>query len=636
MVEIIRRDLPVTRDPFINAQVVPAGIDPQTGEDRFWASTWNSNSGCTGALFTSSGKNKIFRFDKNKQQYGFYGASYQGDEIMWLCGFLDQVTRLDLIGGETVTYNTGFTYDDQTKKLFMCAYCQGDQKRKGFVFDTVSCTTIKVFEDIPLKNNQMRYSLKNNDGTYTMVNMIPHVELLIWNPVKDELDISDCYPVDNHSDFFKIVNNPQGNVYLPYVGWFSPALRKVISGSKAPKEACWFAKQDNVVYGAQWMESVGGCNLVKWDTEQNQVHSFGFVPDAMSYHFALSSDGKIIALNIYGFFYKIDPITGAVETSKKLDSDSVGHVDCLCRINENRLLGTPFISQRFFEMNIRENTGVDMGRATGGGGEVLAVIPFKDKIYMASYTKGFLTEYDPAFPARFPENPRSVVEPPKPAMRPVGYCTDQHSIYYSCSHEYGYLGSMTIKYTPESGKTVFLDNPLEHHMIRSMFFDSDENSVIAGTTYEADCRSCPSVDDNSLIIKFDPDTLKVTNCVYAPVKSVTTGIVGVLHNGDYLVALYTKDGVRYAGINIREFHPKLYRPQGDTCLEQCSLHYTGRPGYFVTNHGGVLGLWNSRTEKQEKIIREAKGFYRIHVQDNSIYLVYGTYLEILENCMFDN
>lgn len=645
MATIIKKDIPATRDPFVNAQVVPAGVDPETGEDRFWASTWNSNSGCIGALFTSSGKNKLFRFDKSKGQFGFYGASYQGDNIMWLSGFLDNVTKLDLTTGETVSYNTGlthdlsisgFTYDANTKKAFLCTYCQGDKKRKGFVFDTVSCKTVKIFDDIPLKNNQLRYSVKNNDGTYTLVNMIPGIELIIWNPANDDLDVvADSMPALVHSEYFKVVKSPQGNIYIPSYGWFSPERREFVPLPKAPKEACWFAMKGNVIYGAQWMQSIGGCNLVKWNTDTNDINSFAFVPDTMSYHFALTSNEKIVALNLYGFFYRIDPSTGVLETSQKFESDSVGHVDCLHRIDENRLLGTPFITQRFFEMDIQNNKGFDLGRATGGVGEVLAVIPFQEKIYMASYTKGYLTEYDPQLPARFPENPRPVVEPPEPAMRPVGYCTDQDSIYYSCSHEYGYLGSMSIKYTPGKGQTVFLDNPLENHMIRTMEYNRETNTVIAGTTYEADCRSCPSKDDNSFIVKFDPATLKVIDKVYAPVKTVTVRIVGVMHDGCYLLGLHTENGLQYATIDIKEFIPRLYGQNSkDTSNERCGLYYTGRPGYFVSVGDRVLGLWNSRTGEIERIIHHAKGFYRIHVQDNCIYLIYDTYIEILENCIF--
>ena len=68
-------------------------------------------------------------------------------------------------------------------------------------------------------------------------------------------------------------------------------------------------------------------------------------------------------------------------------TDSLVIVDCLAD-RRKRLLGTPYNS-KVFEMNIRENKGLDMGRATVEwekcGGD-----SFKDKIYMASYTQGYI------------------------------------------------------------------------------------------------------------------------------------------------------------------------------------------------------------------------------------------------------
>ena len=43
--------VPATRDPFVNTPLIPAGFDPKTGEERFWISTWNDNTGCLGALW---------------------------------------------------------------------------------------------------------------------------------------------------------------------------------------------------------------------------------------------------------------------------------------------------------------------------------------------------------------------------------------------------------------------------------------------------------------------------------------------------------------------------------------------------------------------------------------------------------
>ena len=164
-----------------------------------------------------------------------------------------------------------------------------------------------------------------------------------------------------------------------------------------------------------------------------------------------------------------------------------------------------------------------------------------------------------------------------------------------------------------------------------MFYDSGAKTESPVPLMIGDCRSCPPWMTTPIFVKFDPSSLKVTDKVYAPVKTVTTEIKGVMHNGDYLVALHTGRGLQYAVINIHEFVPRLYQPKTeDFSLEKCSLYYTGRPGYFITYHDGVLGLWNSKTEKQEKTIRNVKGFYKIHVQDNSIYLIYDTFVEIIE------
>ena len=102
--------IPKTRDPFVNAQLVPAGIDPVTKKERFWTSTWNGISGSIGVLVTESGKNRLYQFNPDNNEHGFYGASYGGNDVMWLSCFLDSITKLDLKTGETKTWKTGMPH----------------------------------------------------------------------------------------------------------------------------------------------------------------------------------------------------------------------------------------------------------------------------------------------------------------------------------------------------------------------------------------------------------------------------------------------------------------------------------------------------------------------------------------------
>ena len=42
----------------------------------------------------------------------------------------------------------------------------------------------------------------------------------------DELNITDCYSAEILNHYFTIVNDSQGNVYLPYYGWISPKTKE--------------------------------------------------------------------------------------------------------------------------------------------------------------------------------------------------------------------------------------------------------------------------------------------------------------------------------------------------------------------------------------------------------------------------
>lgn len=644
MGKVLKVKIPATRDPFVNAQLVPAGIDRKTGEERFWASTWNSNSGCIGALVTPTGKNKIFRFDYDKKQFGYYGASYGGNDIMWLSGFLDEVMMLDLESGETKSWKTGLphdlsasglVYDSVTKKVFSAAYCMGDLKRKAFSFNTQSESVAATYEDIPLKNNQLRYSIRNNDGTYTFINAVPYVELLWWDPVNEKIEvISENFETENIGDYWTVVRRGDGAIYIPHYGWFDPILRKFAEGPMASREATWFALKDNMVYGAEYSES-GNSTLYKWNMDTGKITRIIEIPDASTYNLRLTSDGQIVCINMYGYFYRINPDTCAIECSIKLETDAVGHIDCLYRINEERLLGTPFITQRFYEINLKTGEECDLGRATGGCGEVLKVKGFEGKIYMASYTKGQLVEYDPNLPANFPENPRVVVHPPQPAMRPVALCCDSESIYYSCSHEYGFLGSMLIKYTPAKGVSEFADNPVPDRMIRSMFYDEKSGSIIAGTTYQADCNSCVPKTDRCVLARIDAKSLKTAAVIEAPDTYENAVVCGLLKDNTYLCSFMGGINKKlWKGLDAGEFKYCDYSlPEELNKYENINVLYAGKPGHFVVIAGDSIELWDLALGAKIKKICDASGYYNIFLQDSSMYLVYRQEIHIYEDCI---
>lgn len=621
--------IPGTRAPFINAQVVPAGIDRETGEERFWTSTWDSNTGSIGALVTVSGKSKIFRFEGEKKKDGFYGASYGGNDKMYLSCFIDEVFVLDLNTGDMESFKidlphslsvSGMVYDPNTKKVFSSAYCAHDFTRKGFSFSPLGGITNALYKDIPLRNLQLRYSIKNNDHTYSFINMIPNVEILLWDPVEEKVEVvSPNFEIANEHYYFKVIRRDDGAIYLPFVGWFDPLLKKMVDGPRAKHEACWFSLENDVAYGVQPAFN-GNCILYEWDLTGGEIKSIADIPDAATYSFEKTSRGKIVCINVYGFFYRIDPENSTIEFSKKLDTNQVAALDCVYRIDENRLLCTPFISQRFLEIELDTQKGHDLGRATGGYGEVLKVDRLKDKIYMASYTQGQLVEYDPNCRACFPENPRVVVHPPYKAMRPVAMCNDGENLYYSCSLKYGHLGSLLVKFCPEGGETLFFDDPLPNQMIRSIIHDKGQGVLIAGTTYHADCRSCVPVEDKCLLAKLDEKSLVPLNTAYSPKGYEIADVCGPLNPHSYLCCLTGETGEKlWVDLDVINFtYGEFNMPD-----KNVSAYYTGKPGVFVLiDREGNIGLWNLSQDLLIRTIDKAMGYYGCHLQDNRLYLVY--------------
>lgn len=631
--------IPKTRDPFVNAQLVPAGIDSETGEERFWCSTWNSISGSIGALINESGNNQLYHFKSKEKEYGFYGASYAGNDTLWLSCFLSSITKLDLKTGKTETFPTsmphalsvsGFVYDDFTGKAFWATYCSDEMKRNGLSYDTKRKSVSTVFKDIPLKNNQLRHSVKNINGTYTLINCVPDFELLLWDPVSDTVEVilESCEPGKNLSflDYSVVIQRVDGAIYLPSYGWFDPLKKSFVNGIAPSFEASWFGTDGKYAYGSKTFP-LGNTSLYKWNFETGAVDFVTEIPDALNYGFRLTKRNKIVCLNMYGFFYRIDPLNGVIETSVKLSSDAVGHIDCLYRINEERLLCTPFITQRFFEINLKTGENFDLGRATGGVGEVLVITELNQKIYMASYTKGQLVEYDPILPAHFPENPRIIVSPPKNVMRPIAICQNSETIFYSCSHKYGFLGSTLISYNPEKNMTLIASNPLPNQMICSLKYNQSINMLLASTTYHADCRSCNPKDDFCMVALLNPSTLLPIKTLKVVAQYEYFHIFGQLSDSTYLCGSSNyhkelKHGFTLFALDINKFEITPFSLPKKLSQKYLKWIYpTDNNGIYIAVTENDVEIWDLSTGKFIKKLCDNPGIYKAVVQDKNIYLI---------------
>ncbi len=644
--KVLRASIPASPDPFINTPLIALGPD-EKGKDRFWISTWNANVGPLAVLVNEDGDTRVYRFPSNGNwtRGGFYSAAQEDADTLWLCGNLSRVERLSLKSGKTEIYETGapaalnfqgMIIDRDHGKLFAVAF--PPPHTVGFSFDIRKRKPIKVHQ-LDTLNHYARTSFPNGDGTWTLLLACPGESMARWDPVSEKVTLRKyAESIDVHDlsggTIYRVITDEQGRAYIPRdgCGWYDGRTDAFDqTGPKPMREMSWFARQGKIAWGVV-IES-GETSVGRWDMTTGEVKNLCRPGAAQAFNINLTRSGKIVFVGLYGEFKRFDAHTGALELCKQLPTCSWGTTDCIQRIDRDRVLGTPFITQRFWEVNLKTKKGVDCGRAAPGFGEILQTWKMGKKVYMSAYTGGELMEYDPAKPARFPENPRVVADPPE-GMRPVGKTDDGRRIFYSCSVTYGSLGSVLTRYDTRTGIATYSQNPLPDQQIVSLFYDRSSKSIIAGTTRHADCQSCPPTMERCMIAQIDPETLKVMRHVEAPAGTEYVHVRGPMGSGKFLCLLNGSfgGGQRWFVLDLKTWEvpkPSELRqvPEGFGYM-----HWAGVPGYFVLNRTKAIELWDMRKPEVVALLLQSHD-HLIAVEDETVYAVSPKEVIVLEGCL---
>lgn len=624
-----RVSVPKTRDPFINSCMTRLAPDA-SGLERFFISTYNSNGGSIAACINEAGEHRLYHF--NKPVYpGFYGVAPEDPDTLWLCGTIDRVGRFDLRSGKIEMFQTGapsalvfqgLVYDPPTGKLLATAF--PPPNTTGFIFDTRLRKPVKTFQTPREFGGYMRLSMPNADGTWTILMHMPGWHLHIWDPRTDKIEtitIKETYaPHDTAATTYMLIRDDAGRIYFPDLGWYDLTRRAFASDGPRPQsERTWFGRHGQTAWGLSVQG--GTATIARWDMQTGKVHSLATIPDCPSQAVNLTGSGKIVAVNLYGEFFRFDGQTGALECTRRLDATGVGHIDTLCLIDDRRLLGTPFITQRFWEADLKTGRGEDMGRAAPNFGEIMQIKKVGSKVYMAAYADGELTEYDPALPARFPENPRVVADPPL-GMRPVAIDSDGRNVFYSSSLEYGRLGSVVTRYDVRTGVSAYGMNPLGDQQINSLFCEKKTNSLIVATTVHADCQSAPATTNRACIARLDATTFEPLERIDAPAGTEYTSVLGLLSPGVWVACwsypwwsqkwwFALKSGAMAAPTEADQRPWPMEKLSG--------VAYAGVPGKFVISTPEHLGVWDLAKGKLLRVLPSHGQLMRkIFVQDKSV------------------
>lgn len=653
---VLRVNIPATRDPLINTPLISLGKNSE-GIERFWISSWNSNSGTLGVLVDENGNERIYRFPL--PHAGFYSAALEDEDTLWLCGDLSRVVRLTLSSGEFESFETGapatlvfqgMILDKAQGKLFALAF--PPPLTTAFSFDYRQRRSSRVYSDVyeasgiapEEQAHYSRYHFLNSDGSYSFITLTPGVTVFRWNPQTDELTarrLCDLAPETWEANRgvlekyyygpVRLIHNEKGETYFPYLGWCDGQGDIVASEPRPQREMKWFARHEDFAWGM--MVKDAQTTVGRWDMKSGEVTDLCTMNDTQGFGVTMSQQRRIVMVNVYGEFRRYDSETGALEVSRQLPTNAVGHVDCLCRVDEDRLLGTPFISQRFWLANLKTGEGFDAGRAASGSGEVLQTWKINGKVYMASYTQGQLTEFDPAGRGAFPENPRLVAQPPG-GMRPVAATQCGDVLYYSCSYHYGHLGGVLTKFNTVTGEASYKDDPFPAQCIKSLHYHAADHSLIGGSTIYADCRSCPPTADRSAFVRLDAETLEVRQTQFSEGESVLSEVYGQLDEQTYLARLHDgKGGMEWLRLDAQTLesqpfeHPALQTP------DLHSIKYAQRSGLYIWHMQGQFELWDMSRMERLAILHDDAGIYRYHVQDASLYLVTHDQVIVLEGCL---
>lgn len=634
--------IPVTRDPFINTPIIHAGFDPKTGEERFWTSTWNSNTGCIGVLFNENGKTKIYKFSKYKGLVGSgaYSAVLEGNDKLWLCSDLGYLTRLTLSSGKCEYFKTGapegalvfncMQRDEKTEKMIAGANWRGSLT--CFSFDTSKCINVKTFSNFT-KSGLIRGGFKNHDFTYTLRMITNKSALYKWDPMEETIE-EKC-EIDPRASCLNVIKDSRDRTYIPYMGWLNTDSYNFETGQQPAIEAEWFARIGKFAFGMSAIpsgafSSLKGTDILKWDMESGNVKVLCSVPNLSFCR--MSRNNEIMVVSLYGEFYKFSSEDGSLLLSSLFDSNTQGLVDCIVRIDNQKILGTPFITQRFWILDTESGEGFDAGRAAPGIGQVTRCWNIDGKIYMATYNKGILTEYDPDKRIIFPENPRVVAHSPL-SLRPVSHTDDGVNLYYSSNHRYGTLGCVLTKYNTITGRAYYKDNPLDNQHIISLRYNKSQNMLIGTTTFHSDVNVTPVQSDKCFIITICPEDLNVISKVELPLGSEYPRFLCAMNDTKYIVTCSnTTDFILFDILNFNISKAEISNNHGEYIKEIIDTGIYNIILVLSNNQVSIVDISSGKFNVKE-ILLEDDEIRKIFVSKDSVYAVTPNYIYIVDNVL---
>ena len=638
--------LPKTRDPLVNTPLTSVGRD-ENGNELFWISSVSPLWGAMGLVVDEWGECRKYKF--RAEHKCFYNIIRDADvaNVLWLAGSLNYWVRLDMQTGQWDEYATGVAhtrttagarYDAATGKILNMGKPYIGQvgccKAVAAVFSTRERKTVQVHE-LPFAEGLFaHFSFPNGNGQHTIIYQWPGERLIHWDPVAETIEHTLLPDGPNTGLTHRMVSDEKGRWYFPERGWYDPRTRQFSKPALPPEhEMTWFGRHGSKIYGND------NGRICAWDQGTGKVNPVVTIPDGGAWGVNLTESGKLVAVSLFGIFYRYDAATGALEASRVLPTDEHGINEALCWIDRDRVIGAPYISAQFWTLNLRTKQGENHGRAQTVGGQICHLKKVRGKIYMAAYVTGELMEYDPDRPTNFPFNPRIVADAPG-GVRPLALVADAARVFYTCNKGVE-LGSVLTRYETQTGRVEYVQDALPSQTIQSLYYDKRSRSLIGGTTPHADGKSRMTKSDRCLFARIDANELTVKESAPAPAGVELASVIGELDAKRWLCCVtLSQPGLprRWTVLERDNFGSV----EQAACREfPAQWHdvflYTGKPGKFLLNIEDRLEVWDMKKEVSlGTVFRRYDNAnidgYHVFIEGNTLFVMRSRELVVVENC----
>lgn len=607
---------PATPDPFVNAHLTFVGRDAD-GRERFFISCLSGAAGATSFLITDDGDFQIYRW---QEPTWVYSMAPESPDVLWVGGG-SAFARLDLLSGRQDIFPTkemgfitaGMAFDTETGKLF------GGAQFALVSFDTRTRKTVRVYKgDAERSPDKFHYDhWRLPDGSYGFIMQTPGLSFLRWNPKTEEVTwqrlTEDCrHPAIKQVRWLKCVEN--GHVYLPHLGWLDGLTGEIIPHERPPEqEACWLGRRADTVYGVQTDSLNAFARIVTWDLMIGRITELLTIPDAGAAGCAMTGDGKLLSMDLYGTLRRYDLATGALELTRTIKCEHEHRCNVLLPAGNNRVVGTPFISMNFWFYNTEQGQKHYGGRVAGSYGQCDYAVKVGGRVYFAIYGGGQLTEYDPEKQTGFPRNPRVVAQNSQ-GQHGAGIATDGRVVWVAFKPKYGTLDGAMIRYDTTTGEASYRNGVIPGQSVVYPKYDSGSGFLVAGTTFLSDCATATPVHSRVFAVMLDPFTMELIHRTEAPAKVDFLHNIGPLDGNRWLMESGDRLFVFEPGtpsLHPYEKHP--VKPDNTTCIL-----YAGQPGRFVVQIGNCLHMWDAEADVFHPLATLADGFVQrwwVHGRD---------------------